>query len=202
MTSPSWADRHARFYGTRLGQRVLAAEVGLVLGNLPESGTVASLGCGVGAHEAEMARRRPGLRIIGLDPDPDMLRAVPAALPRTLGDAAALPFRDGALDAAVFVTSLEFMDRPDLALAEVARALRAGGVAIALAINPGSEWGRARLGPRATPWRTADALGRSLAGAMGGEYRSMHALRIEGEHAWPDADPREAVLLVAWAKKG
>jgi hypothetical protein len=30
----------------------------------------------------------------------------------------------------------------------------------------------------------------------------MHALRIEGEHAWPEADPKEAVLLVAWAVKG
>jgi hypothetical protein len=30
----------------------------------------------------------------------------------------------------------------------------------------------------------------------------MHALRIEGEHAWPEAEAQEAVLLVAWAVKG
>ena len=201
MTAPSWADRHARFYRTPLGQRVLAAEVGLLLGNLPDVGTVASLGCGVGAHEAELARRRPGPRVIGLDPDPDMLRAAPAALPRALGDASALPVRDGALDAAVFVTSLEFMDRPDRALEEAARALRAGGSAVALALNPGSEWGRVRLGSRVPPWGTAEGLGRSMANALGGGYGSTHALRIEGEHAWHEADPKDAVLLVAWAGK-
>ena len=202
MTAPTWADRHARFYRTPLGQRVLAAEVGLLLGMLPESGTVASLGCGVGAHEAEVARRRPGLRVVGLDPDPGMLRAAPAHLQRVLGDASALPVRDGALDAVVFVTSLEFMDRPGLALAGAACALRAGGVAVALSLNPGSEWGRARLGSRVPQWSTAEGLGRALADALGGQYRSMHAMRVEGDRAWPEADPQEAVLLVAWATKG
>ena len=201
MTGPSWADRHARFYGTLLGQRVLAAEVGLLLGMLPERGTVASLGCGVGAHEDEIARRRPGLRVLGLDPDPAMLRAAPAGLPMALGDATAMPVRDGALDAAVFVASLEFMDRPDRALAEAARALRAGGSAVALALNPRSEWGRARLGARSPPWDTAEGLGRALGDALGGPFTSMHALRVDGDHAWPDADPEEAVLLVAWAAK-
>jgi SAM-dependent methyltransferase len=53
-------------------------------------------------------------------------------LPALLADAHALPLRARSVDLAVFVTTLEFLESPDRALAEAARVARRGIVAVAL----------------------------------------------------------------------
>jgi len=198
----SWADRHARFYGTVLGRRVLDVEVELLLGTVPERGLAASVGCGLALHEVEVARRRPGLVVIGLDEDPGMLRGVPPGMPVALGDAEALPFRDGALDCLFYVTSLEFCQDPGRALDDAARALRTGGVAVVLALNPSSDWGRERLHGVKPPWRTADELGAALSRHLGSPSEAGNALRVEGDRVGIGAARADAVLFVATARKG
>jgi ubiquinone/menaquinone biosynthesis C-methylase UbiE len=49
-----------------------------------------------------------------------------------LGDAHHLPFRDGAVDLALFVVTLEFLEDPPVALTEAARVARQGLVVVAL----------------------------------------------------------------------
>jgi len=198
----SWADRHARFYGTVLGRRVLEVEVELLLGTVPEHGVAASVGCGLALHEVEVARRRPDLVVIGVDEDPGMLRAVPAGMPVALGDAEALPFRDGRLDCLFYVTSLEFCKGHDLALDEAARALRKGGVAVVLALNPASDWGRERLRGVKPPWGTADELGADLSRHLGSPSEAGNALWVDGDQVGMGAARADAVLFVGTARKG
>jgi ubiquinone/menaquinone biosynthesis C-methylase UbiE len=53
-------------------------------------------------------------------------------IPALLGDAHGLPMREGAVDLVIFVTTLEFLEEPAMALAEAARVARQGLVVIAL----------------------------------------------------------------------
>ncbi len=74
-------------------------------------------------------------RVVGLDRSPAMLaeshRRHPE-LPVVLGDGHTLPFRDGAVDVTVFVTTLEFLERPAVALRESVRVSRRGLAILAL----------------------------------------------------------------------
>jgi SAM-dependent methyltransferase len=62
---------------------------------------------------AETRRRSPGIPVV-------------------LGDAHHLPFRDGAVDLALFVVTLEFLEDPPVALSEAVRVARQGLVVVAL----------------------------------------------------------------------
>jgi ubiquinone/menaquinone biosynthesis C-methylase UbiE len=53
-------------------------------------------------------------------------------IPAALGDAHSLPFRDGAVDLALFVTTLEHLNDPAQALAEAVRVARQGIVVVVL----------------------------------------------------------------------
>ena len=65
-----------------------------------------------------------------------------------LGDAHALPFGDAAVDLALFVTTLEFLEHPATALREAVRVSRRG--LVVLALNRWSLGGLSRrLGPAA-----------------------------------------------------
>jgi hypothetical protein len=68
------------------------------------------------------------------------------------GDAYDLPFRNEAVDVSVFITTLEFLGRPSMALAEAARVARRGVVMLALnRCSAGAisrRWGAAARGRR------------------------------------------------------
>lgn len=55
-----------------------------------------------------------------------------SGIPLVLGNAHHLPFRDGSLDLALFVVTLEFLEDPETALAEATRVASEGLVVIAL----------------------------------------------------------------------
>jgi ubiquinone/menaquinone biosynthesis C-methylase UbiE len=79
---------------------------------------------------AETRRRSPGIPVV-------------------LGDAHRLPFRDGAVDLALFVVTLEFLDAPAVALAEAVRVARQGLVVVALNRWSLGGWSRRRVSYRA-----------------------------------------------------
>ena len=86
------------------------------------------VGCGEGRVSRDLAAR--GHLVVGLDASPTLLRLAQDEHPEgdyVLGDAAALPFEDGAFDLVVAFNSL--MDVQDMpgAVAEAARVLEAGG---------------------------------------------------------------------------
>jgi SAM-dependent methyltransferase len=106
-----------------LVRRWRAAVLDLLLAAAPAS--VLDVGCGEGELVAEWARALPGARVLGVDVA-DVTRVPPA--PNVafglIPPAPPLPFGDRAFDLVSAVESLEHMDDPQGALAEMARCAR------------------------------------------------------------------------------
>jgi SAM-dependent methyltransferase len=116
------------------------------------------VGCGAGFYLRTLAGAAPDLRLHGLDASPAFLREARRRLEEagidatlTLGDAASLPYRDGAFDGVAFGgTPNEVRDRP-ATFAEIARVARPGApVFLMAAVRTASPFGRlAQLALRA-----------------------------------------------------
>lgn len=124
-----WDRLRAELYG---GAFTASALVAL----LPESWTVADLGCGTGQALAALA---PVVaRVIGVDQSAAMLKAArrrTASLDNVelrQGSLEALPLGDASVDAALLLLALGYVQDPGLVLAEAARALRPGGRLVAV----------------------------------------------------------------------
>jgi SAM-dependent methyltransferase len=130
------AGRYEAWYTTDRGRRAAAAERALIdwmLAVFGDARSVLDVGCGTGHFTAWLRRRAVG--VIGLDRSPAMLaelRRRHAEVPVVLGDAGSLPVRSGAVDVALLVTTLEFVEHPDAALREAARIARRGLALIVL----------------------------------------------------------------------
>jgi SAM-dependent methyltransferase len=122
-----WERLRAELYGERFTGAAIAAL-------LPRSWVVADLGCGSGTVTAELAPHVA--RIIAVDNSPEMLAAAKrragklANVEFRRGDLAALPLADRSCDAALMLLALTHLEQPAVALAEMARILRAGGRAV------------------------------------------------------------------------
>ncbi len=86
---------------------------------VPPGGSVMDAGCG-GAAIRSPAEARLGLRYVGVDID--------SSEADLLADLHDVPFRDGAFDAVVSYAVLSLCRNPSLALSEMARVLRPGGL--------------------------------------------------------------------------
>jgi ubiquinone/menaquinone biosynthesis C-methylase UbiE len=97
------------------------------------SARVLELGCGTGAVARVLARQPRVAEVIGIDPSPVFitkareLAAGEEGLVFEEGDARALRFPDGDVDAVVVHTSLCHIPQPERALVEASRGLRQGG---------------------------------------------------------------------------
>ena len=124
------ASRYEGWYGTARGRRVDRSERALLawlLGRFPGARRVLEVGCGTGHFTQWLAAQ--GYPAIGLDRSPGMLseaRARVKGSPLMLADAHKLPLRDRAVDVSVLVTTLEFLESPQLALQESIRVAEHG----------------------------------------------------------------------------
>lgn len=100
-------------------------ERGLDLCGFAPGSRVGDLGCGPGATLDLLQRR--GCLTVGLDPDLGFLGQAHKHGPVLRAQAQALPFSDAGLDGLVCECVLSTLDRPEAALAEMARVLRPGG---------------------------------------------------------------------------
>jgi SAM-dependent methyltransferase len=123
---------------------------------------VLDLGCGMGRHAYEAARR--GARVVALDAGEEELRSVRATCIAMLaageldpegssvgavrGDALRLPFADGAFDRVIAAEVLEHIPQDTAAMVELTRVLRPGGT-MAVSVP--------RCGPEMVNWLLSDA---------------------------------------------
>lgn len=96
-----------------------------------EGKRVLDIGCGRGF--AEEIVRQAGGEYFGVD-----LLTSRAGFPQSRGDAAALPFKEGAFDALMCIDSFEHVPEPERAVAEFRRVLRPGGAMFLSAPNYGN----------------------------------------------------------------
>lgn len=101
---------------------------------LPDGADVLDVGTGPGALVCELARRRPDIRIVGVDLSADMIAAAQRNLSEfgeracaQEGDVTDLPFADDTFDLVVTSFSSHHWDDPAAAVPELARVLRPGG---------------------------------------------------------------------------
>jgi ubiquinone/menaquinone biosynthesis C-methylase UbiE len=107
----------------------------LDLAELAGDERVLDVGCGNGLHLGELARRAHRGEVHGMDFSPGMLEAARSNAPSAsllVGDAQRLPFVDGSFDRVLAMHMLYHVPDRDLALSEIRRALRPGGIALAL----------------------------------------------------------------------
>jgi ubiquinone/menaquinone biosynthesis C-methylase UbiE len=146
------------WYITPRGRRADRAERALLERLLAPFATARSaleVGCGTGHFMQWLAASVP--HVVGLDRAPAMLSAARRRLagrPLVLGDAHELPFRDGAVDLTVFVTTLEFLEDPARALAEAVRVSCRGVLVVAL-----NRWSLGGLSRRWGPQARRPLLG-------------------------------------------
>jgi SAM-dependent methyltransferase len=103
---------------------------------VPERKDWLDVGCGTGALIQTIIETENPNSVIGIDPSPGYTEYAKAriASPRArfeVGDAQALPIDTASLDAAVAGLVLNFVPQPPRAVAEMARAVRPGGIVAA-----------------------------------------------------------------------
>ena len=126
-----------------------------------DGGHVLDVATGTGLVAAELLRR--GFSVTALDQSPEMLEAAGRRLAARIelveGSAESLPFPDFAFDHVTFTYLLRYVDDPGATLAELARAIRPGGVLVSL------EFGVPR-GPARLLWEVYVRAGLPLAGLV------------------------------------
>ncbi len=112
---------------------------------MPQISAVLEVGSGPGELALEVARRLPGVDVVGIDLAEAM---IDAAIKRAdaerldgrvrfvLADAAALPLADSSFDVVVSTLSLHHWEDPSTVFAEIARVLRPGGIALVYDLRP------------------------------------------------------------------
>ena len=127
---------YEEWYATPRGRRADLAERALLerlLAPYAAAQSALEVGCGTGHFTRWLAGRMP--HVVGLDRAPAMLAEARRRCPRLLlveGDAHHLPIRSRSIDLSVFVITLEFVERPAMALAEAVRVARQGVLVVAL----------------------------------------------------------------------
>jgi ubiquinone/menaquinone biosynthesis C-methylase UbiE len=117
------------WYQTTEGQRADKLEKAALrelLDGFSSAESILEVGCGTGHFTRWL--HDVGGTAVGLDLSAPMLREAQArnGVPLVQGDAFRLPFADGAFDVTTLITTLEFLERPEAALAEAARVARRG----------------------------------------------------------------------------
>lgn len=132
-----------RFCESEFGTAVMDRESAYVKQHVAGDDRILDVGCGIGSLE----ERFPNHEMIGLDRSKAMIHTARerVSAPLLLGDATALPIATGAVDAVVFVSTLEFIPDIDAVLTEATRVLKSDGTLVALVLNTRSEYVRSNL---------------------------------------------------------
>jgi len=217
-----WPEKYDRWFETPLGRLIKGYESKLVLRMLkPRSGEVIlDAGCGTGIFTADMLDT--GTRIVGFDLSRNMLRrALVRCGSRTfqpvLGDVRSLPFPDASFHKTVSITAIEFIQDAGIAVEELFRVTKPGGLIVVATLNGLSPWAprREEVGKkghslfRRAVFRSPEEI-RGLSSVEGLVQTAIHFEKDDDQDMAPKIEKagRErglntgAFLAVRWIKPG
>ena len=137
------------WYGTAFGSLChrLEKDALFSLASFKPDDKVLDAGCGTGVYLEELLRL--GLDVTGVDEDENILKYAANSRGRgsTLIKAALqdLPFESSSFDKVISVCTLEFVDKPLLALAELSRVIKKDGILLLGFLNKNSPWAKLRI---------------------------------------------------------
>ena len=163
-----------------IDERILHVRVLLDWLAAAPAGRFLDAGCGKGRFAAVVQKHYPDASVHGLDLSIEMLRYVPPEVGRCAGTLTALPFADGAFDAAWATESLEHAVEIERAVAELCRVVRPGGRV--LIIDKNAE----QFGRLATPEWEQWFDRRALEGMLRRHCREVSSRPLS---YWEDVEP-------------
>ena len=183
FTSADAYDRYMGRYSALLAPQ-MAELAGVTRGT-----RVVDIGCGPGALTAALVQRAGATSVAAVDPSEPFVIAVRTRYPGVdarVASAEALPFADGAFDAAVAQLVVHFMKDPVAGLREMARVTRRNGVVAACV------WDNVGRGPMSEFWRAAREIDPNVPdeGRRAG-VKEGHLAQLFTEAGLRDVEPGE-----------
>jgi ubiquinone/menaquinone biosynthesis C-methylase UbiE len=141
----SWPEKYDQWFETPMGRLIEGYEAQLVL-DLLEPGCgdfILDAGCGTGIFTRYLLKREAS--VVGLELSfPMLLKAASKYRTRAFlplqGDMQTLPFGDASFDKVVSLTALEFIQKAKVAVEELFRIAKPGGIIVVATLNSLSPW--------------------------------------------------------------
>jgi len=178
-------------------KNVFETELDYILRKLNGAKNVLSVGCGPAIIEAGLAER--GFNITGLDISEEALGQAPYGIRTVIGSAEHMSFKDSSFDAAIYVASLQFIEKYKEAVKETFRILRSAGKVLIMLLNPESEFFKEKKGnPDSYINRIKHVKLKDIERTVA-EYFSVETeyfLGIKGTKTFQSSDPDVASLYI------
>lgn len=185
-----------RFCETDFGASVMDREADYLSGVFDPSDLALDVGAGIGSIEERLS----GYDLVGLDISEAMVRTARTRVGSqfVVGDARMLPISSDAVDAVLFVATLEFTPEIETVLSEAVRVLKPDGVLVALLLNTRSPYVRSSLQREGSYFqqmvhRDTAALVSTIADYVAAERE--YFLGIRDQTVFETNDPEEAAIL-------
>lgn len=128
---------------TEFWKSVFNAELNYLLQELKGAQEVLSVGCGPAIIEAGLVEH--GFNVTGLDISEEALNEASNSIRTITGSAENVVFPESCFDVVIYIASLQFIERYELAVKETARVLREGGKLSVMLLNPESEFFKEKI---------------------------------------------------------
>ena len=187
---------------TEFWKNVFRTELDYILQELRGLKDVLSVGCGPAIIETGLAEH--GFNVIGLDISKEALEQAPDKIRTVAGSAENMDFADSYFDAAIYIASMQFIEKYKKAVSETARVLKEGGKLLAMLLNPECEFFREKSkNPDSYINKIKHTNLREIEKAIT-EYFSTQTeyfLGIKNQKIFESQDPNLASLYVIKGKK-
>lgn len=123
---------------TEFWKKVFEAELHYILQELKGTKDVLSVGCGPAIIETGLSEH--GFNVTGLDISKEALDQAPDSVRTRVCSAENMDFTDSCFDVAIYIASLQFIEKYKEAIKQTVRVLRPGGKLLAMLLNPQSQF--------------------------------------------------------------
>lgn len=195
-------DKYGQSCRTEFWKKVFCAELEYALQELKRTKDILSVGCGPAIIEAGLAEH--GFNVTGLDVSEKALNLASDRVRTVAGSAENMPFPESSFDAALYVASLQFIERYQQAVKETARVLTGNGKLLVMLLNPESEFFKEKAGNPASYVNKMKHMGLKDIERTIAEYFSIQTeyfLGIRGTEIFQTRDHNVASLYVIKGKK-